>query len=80
MRVAEAVKTVRLLSTGAVFQEPVTTMAGVSNLRSGLRRIHPFHFEETCLTLLAGAGLDIVLADVLQPEFGDAFRSVSQMV
>jgi len=79
MRVAEAVKTVRLLSSGAVFQEPVTTMAGVSNLRSGLRRTYPFHLEETCLGLLAGAGLDIVLADVLQPEFGDAFRSVSQM-
>ncbi|MCA1961720.1 MAG: dihydropteroate synthase [Desulfomonile sp.] len=80
VRVAEAVKTVRLLSSGAIFQEPVTTMAGLSNLRSGLRRFHPFHVEETCLALLAGAGLDIALADVLQPDFGHVFRSVSQMV
>lgn len=80
MRIAEVVKTVRFLSSGAVFQEPVATMAGLSNLRSGLRRIHPFRVEETCLALLAGAGLDIILADALQPGFRDAFQSLCEMV
>lgn len=78
-RVAEAVKTVRLLSSGAVFQEPTATLAGLSNLRSGLRRIHPPRVEETCLALLAGAGLDFILADVLQPGFVNAYRWVLAM-
>ena len=34
-RISECVKTVRLMASGAIFQEPVRTMVGLSNLRSG---------------------------------------------
>ncbi|MFH0825617.1 MAG: dihydropteroate synthase [Pseudomonadota bacterium] len=79
-RVAECVKTVRLLSSGAVFQESVRTMIGLSNLRSGHRARVPFDMERTCFNALAGAGLSIVLADVLNREFMEAYRFVSQLV
>lgn len=69
-RISESIKTVRLLADGVIFQEPIRTMAGLSNLRSGLRRQYPWHIEETCLCMLAGAGLDYGLVDVLTPEFG----------
>ena len=78
LRVRETVKTVRFLSTGAVFQEPVRTMAGLSNLRSGFRRIFPAQIEYTCLTLLAGAGLDILLCDVLNPELKNAISAMQR--
>ena len=78
-RTAEAIKTVRYLSTGAIFQEPVQTMAGLSNLRSGLRDRHPFALEERCLGLFAGAGLAYVLADALQSGFRMAYEHVSSM-
>jgi cobalamin-dependent methionine synthase I len=61
------IKTVRLLAGGALFGEPCRTMAGLSNLRSGRRQLFPLEMETTCLGLLAGAGLDIALLDVLQP-------------
>lgn len=61
------IRTVRLLASGALFGEPGRTMVGLSNLRSGGRQLYPLELETTCLGLLAGAGLDIVLLDVLQP-------------
>jgi hypothetical protein len=61
------IRTVRLLASGALFGEPGRTMVGLSNLRSGGRHLYPLELETTCLGLLAGAGLDIVLLDVLQP-------------
>ena len=73
------IQTVRLLSSGAVFPEPARTMAGLSNLRSGLRRSYPFQVEATCLSLLAGAGLTYALADVLQPGWQDLRRLLEQM-
>ena len=78
-RVAESIKAVRLLSSGAVFQEPAQTMVGLSNLRSGLRRRYPWQIEETCLHMLAGAGLEYVLADVTTKEFQKAVSQVEPL-
>lgn len=61
----EVVKTVRMLSGGGIFPEPVRTMVGLSNLRSGVKRIHPMETETLCLAALGGAGLDLVLANAL---------------
>jgi len=80
LRVAEDVKTIRLLAGGAVFQEPVRTMAGLSNLRSGQRKRYPFDLEAACMGLLAGAGLEFLLADVFQPGFGEAYRTLASML
>lgn len=80
LRVSEDVKTIRLLAGGAIFQEPARTMAGLSNLRSGLKRRQPFSLEATCMNLLAGAGLEFLLADVLQPGFEEAYRTVSTLL
>lgn len=79
-QVRAVVQAVRLLAGGALFPESARAMVGLSNLRSGLRRVHPRRVEEVCLGVLAGAGLTYVLADVLQPEFMDTVRLVWQMV
>jgi cobalamin-dependent methionine synthase I len=73
-QIAEGVKTVRMLATGAVFQEPVETMAGLSNLRSGFRGKIEFEWEERCLGMLTGAGLDCILANALDPATIKAFK------
>lgn len=78
-RVGEAVKTVRLISAGAVFQEPGQTMAGLSNLRSGHPGRYPWDMEEACMHLLAGAGLNVLLANALRPELVEAFLRVRRM-
>jgi 5-methyltetrahydrofolate corrinoid/iron sulfur protein methyltransferase len=62
------IEMIRLLSSGALFNFPARTMVGLSNLRSGQNRKEPYPLEETCLNLLAGAGLSHVLANVLRPE------------
>ncbi len=78
-RLGAVVKSVRLLAGGEIFQTPARTMAGLSNLRSGLRRQYPVKLEEVCLGLLAGAGLEMVLADVLQPELMESVRLMRHM-
>jgi 5-methyltetrahydrofolate corrinoid/iron sulfur protein methyltransferase len=78
-QVQAGVHAVRLLSAGAVWQESAATLAGLSNLRSGLRKTYPVQVEETALALLAGAGLTYVLADILQPELMDVMRLINQM-
>jgi hypothetical protein len=75
----ECIKTVRLLAGGAVFPEPARTMAGLSNLRSHLRRVYPLEVEMTCLAMLAGAGLSIALADVLQPGFREGTKLIREL-
>ena len=75
----ECVKAVRLLAAGAVFPEPARTMAGLSNLRSHLRRVYPLEMELTCLAMLAGAGLSIALADVLQPGFREGTKLIREL-
>jgi 5-methyltetrahydrofolate corrinoid/iron sulfur protein methyltransferase len=79
LQVQEVVKAVRLLGTGALWGGSAATMAGLSNLRSGLRAAYPLEVEEVCLALLAGAGLTYALADVLQEGFMDTVKLIKQM-
>ena len=53
-------------------------MAGVSNLRSGLRHSYPLRVEEAVLGVLAGAGLGLALVDVLQPGLMETVRVINQ--
>jgi len=75
-----AVQTIRLLASGVVFGEPARTMIGLSNLRSGQRRSYPLTLETTGLGLLAGAGLEIVLLDILQPGMLEHCHLVQQLL
>ncbi len=79
-QLGEVIKSVRLLSTGAIFGEPARTMAGLSNLRSGMRNRVSDSVDFTALTLLAGAGLDFALADALQPAIVETSRSIRQIL
>lgn len=67
-QMAEVIQAVRFLSSGAIFQEPTRTIAGISNLRSGFRSRYPVSLEVSCLTLLAGAGLAFALADATRSD------------
>lgn len=73
------VETVRLLAGGEILQKPARTMAGLSNLRSGLRHTYPVRVEEAALGILAGAGLQIALVDVLQPGLMDTVRVINRI-
>jgi 5-methyltetrahydrofolate corrinoid/iron sulfur protein methyltransferase len=79
-RVGEDIRAVRLLASGAVFQEPCRTMVGLSNLRSGAKQRFPVALEKTCLSLLAGAGLTLALADVFQKDIMAEFHQINQMM
>lgn len=79
-QVGEVVKAVRLLHGGELWGEPARTMAGLSNLRSGLRPTYPLKVEEAVLGVLAGAGLQIALVDVLQPGLMETVRVINQAV
>jgi 5-methyltetrahydrofolate corrinoid/iron sulfur protein methyltransferase len=74
-----AAQAVRLMAGGAIFEAPARTMAGLSNLRSGYRRVFPPRVEEVALSLLAGAGLHLALADVLQPALQETCRLLRLM-
>lgn len=54
-------------------------MAGISNLRSGLREHYAVTLDTMVLALLAGAGLEIALADVLLPEVAAAARVLRRL-
>jgi cobalamin-dependent methionine synthase I len=73
------VKTVRFLAGGEILQAPARTMVGLSNLRSGLRHTYPVRVEEAALGVLAGAGLQIALVDVLQPGLMETVRIINQV-
>jgi 5-methyltetrahydrofolate corrinoid/iron sulfur protein methyltransferase len=73
------VKTVRLLAGGEILQTPAKTMVGLSNLRSGLRHTYPARVEEAALGVMAGAGLEIALVDVLQPGLMETIRVINQV-
>jgi 5-methyltetrahydrofolate corrinoid/iron sulfur protein methyltransferase len=72
--------TVRYLASGSLFGVPVSTMVGLSNLRSGLRDIYPVQLELTVLALLAGAGLGLALVNVLDPAVQEAAALIRRMV
>lgn len=78
-RIGEAIKTVRLLASGAVFQEPARTMCGLSNLRSGVKRLFSDRYDTLTMASLAGAGLDIILANTLDPEITQTFELVGKI-
>ncbi len=75
-----AFQTVRYLASGSLFGVPVSTMVGLSNLRSGLRDIYPVQLEITVFALLAGAGLTYVLADSLSPVLRDQVQLLDQIM
>lgn len=79
-RLGEIFKTVRLLSSGAVFQESVRTMCGLSNIRSGVRRLFTDDYETQTMAALAGAGLDILLANALAPKLLTQFSFLKQII
>ncbi len=79
-QVGEIVRLVRLLTDGALFQTSARTLAGLSNLRSGLRQTYPGQIDEAALYMLAGAGLSWVLADVLQPGLMETVRFINRVV
>ena len=78
-RIAEDIRIVRLLSSGAVFGESSRTMVGLSNLRSGLRHRYPWNIDHTFLCMLAGAGLEYALADVTSHELQSATELINRM-
>jgi cobalamin-dependent methionine synthase I len=73
-------KIVRYLASGALFGAPARTMVGLSNLRSGLREMYPVQMEVTVLALLAGAGLSLALADVLDPTLREQVHLMTQIL
>jgi cobalamin-dependent methionine synthase I len=79
-RVSEDIKTVRLIASGAIFQEETQTMSGLSNLRSGARDRFSSAVELTCLSLLAGAGLSFALANVLDAGVVETARSIRRLL
>ena len=73
-------RVVRYLASGALFGLPARTMVGLSNLRSGLRELYPVQIEVTVLALLAGAGLSLALANVLDSTLQEQAHLVTQIV
>ncbi len=78
-RIGEAVRTVRLLSSGAIFQEHARTMCGLSNLRSGVKRLFQTEFELVAMAALAGAGIEIVLANAMDGQVTNQIALLKQM-
>lgn len=79
MRIAEVVKTVRVLESGTIFQESAKTMVGLSNIRSGLRKVYPSQIELTSFCMLAGAGLHYVLANALDQNLLETLVTVNRL-
>jgi 5-methyltetrahydrofolate corrinoid/iron sulfur protein methyltransferase len=77
---AAVVKTVRLLAGGEILQTPARTMVGLSNLRGGLRHTYPGRIDEAALGVLAGAGLQIALLDILQPGLMETVKVINRLV
>jgi 5-methyltetrahydrofolate corrinoid/iron sulfur protein methyltransferase len=78
-RIGEAVRTIRLLSTGAVFDQPVRTMVGLSNLRSGFKRLYPLEIDLVSLGMLGGAGLEYALVDFFEPRILQLIELANRM-
>lgn len=77
-QVGQVMETLRLLSSGALFQDQAATMLGLSNLRTGHKKIYPVEVEKICLALAVGAGLKYALADLRQEEITAAARAMER--
>lgn len=73
-------RVVRYLASGALFGTPARTMAGLSNLRSGLRKLYPVQMEITVLALLAGAGLSLALVNILDSALREQAQLITRIV
>jgi 5-methyltetrahydrofolate corrinoid/iron sulfur protein methyltransferase len=80
LQTGAGLRAVRYLASGALFGLPARTMVGLSNLRSGLRELYPVQMEVTVLALLAGAGLSLALANVLDPTIREQAHLMTQIV
>jgi 5-methyltetrahydrofolate corrinoid/iron sulfur protein methyltransferase len=79
-QVGAGFKTVRYLATGDLFGIPARTLVGLSNLRSGLRDLYPVQVDITVLALLAGSGLSLALANVLNPVLREQVQLMAQIL
>ena len=79
-QITAVIEIIRLLASGALFNQPARTVVGFSNLFSGQRKEGPFPLEETGLSLLAGAGLSHILVNVLRPELKNWLNRIHQMI
>lgn len=79
-RIGQDIETVRLLSSGIVFQESARTMAGLSNLLSGGSGKRMPQMDSTCMAMLAGAGLEILLANCLKPGLLSTYTAISSLI
>lgn len=78
-QIGTVVELVRLLAGGRLLGEPVRTLVGLSNIRSGLRSRYGCQYDSVSLGMLAGAGLHAVLADLNQAELIAAWRLIGQI-
>ncbi len=82
-QVGECVKAIKMLAGGNILGKPARTMIGISNLMSGQQQKDlavQTALEGTILSVLAGAGLDIALVNVLRPQLMGTFQLISKMV
>ncbi len=79
-QISECIRTVRMLAGGSILQTPARTIAGISNLRSGVRRRFPPIVETTCLSALAGAGLEFALANALDSNLMETCYLLKQLI
>ncbi len=77
--VAHSIQAVRMFSGSDIFGRPARTMAGISNLLSGISRDNTEGIEETCLAMLAGAGLSMALVNLARPEIVRACDLINRM-
>ncbi|MCG8636465.1 MAG: dihydropteroate synthase, partial [Desulfobacterales bacterium] len=78
-RARNVVETIRMLPDLLGF--PVKTMAGLSNLTTGAADKHKKNRLETIyLSMLAAAGLDYLMMDVLNPDVVAAAKAADTMV
>lgn len=76
----ECVKAVRMLANGTLFGKPARTIVGLSNLMSGQRHPEKNNLERTLLAVLAGAGLDIALGNVLNDSLLENYKLISEIL
>ncbi len=77
-QVKASIETVRMIASGDLFGAPLRTMAGLSNLLSGVRAHHPAAIEPETLRDLAEAGLSIGLVDARNQGLTDLFSRKDQ--